>query len=145
MYHERTKQEPAGGLLFYLEAGTKGGIAGVSTKVKSFDELMRDDLNDFRAAQRLYRREHPRNEPKEFDMPMALMRTEGFVEAPSNYVLGFSEPPLASLQIVPQMPKAEEKPKAKIVPRKAEKAVPAKAEEQQKPLFDESTTEKYKK
>lgn len=87
MYEESTGQQLTGGLLEYLDAETRSGIEGLTTRYKSREELVADYLPQFQATQFIWMKKFGNKYPTELEFPQISGRTEDFEEIQHGFTL----------------------------------------------------------
>jgi len=75
-YEEMAHVPVTGALLAYLDAETRtGAVPGAKVVMREREKLLSDDLTDFQAVQRIWRRNNPNFTPKVFEFPNVTVRT----------------------------------------------------------------------
>lgn len=70
-YQEMSGKKIEGGIVIHTGATTKNGIAGLTTKIRTMDE-MKEDYLDYRAVAEVWDRRFSNKKPKVFDFPSLI-------------------------------------------------------------------------
>lgn len=72
MYEKRTGSLVQGALVTHTSAKTKSGIAGLTTLYRSREDLVKNDYPDYRAASKLWMRDHANDQPRQYEFPSKI-------------------------------------------------------------------------